>query len=108
MKEQNTFKKVQDLAKVMKAEAQRISAMYGNRMAVLDWKVEQKLLSEVMRDNKRNCHEHPYYIAFRAMGCEGGTRREVEHRSDALGSAVSFWSIRYDLRADGFTLTREA
>lgn len=108
MKEHNTFRSVRELAKVMKAEAQRVAAMYGNALPVSDWATEWKTIAEIMRDNKRYGNEYPYIIAFRAMGCEGGTRREVVERCEALGGAVSVWSIRYDLRAGGFTLTREA
>lgn len=108
MKEQNTFGTVQELSKVMRAEAQRVATMYGSTLPVSDWAMEQKTITEIMRDNKRYGNEYPYFIAFRAMGCEGGTRHEVAERCEALGGAVSVWSIRYDLKADGFTLTREA
>lgn len=108
MKEQNTFGTVRELAKVMRVEAQRVATMYGSLLPVSDWATEQKTITEIMRDNKRHGNEYPYIIAFRAMGCEGGTRHEVAERCEALGGAVSVWSIRYDLRADGFTLTREA
>lgn len=82
--------------------------MYGSTLPVSDWAMEQKTIAKIMRDNKRYGNEYPYFIAFRAMGCEGGTRHEVAERCEALDGAVSVWSIRYDLRADGFTLTREA
>lgn len=108
MKEQNTFGTVRELAKVMRAEAQRVATMYGSKLPVSDWTTEQKTITEIMRDNKRYGNEYPYIIAFRAMGCEGGTRHEVAERCEVLGGAVSVWSIRYDLKADGFTLTREA
>ena len=108
MKEQNTFGTVRELAKVMRVEAQRVATMYGSKLPVSDWAIEQKTIAEIMRDNKRYGNEYPYIIAFRAIGCEGGTRREVVERCEALGGAVSVWAIRYDLIADGFTLTREA
>lgn len=108
MKERNTFRTVRELAKVMRAEAKRIATMYGSTLPVSDWAIEQKTITEIMRDNKRYGNEYPYIIAFRAMGCEGGTRHEVAERCKVLDGAVSVWSIRYDLKADGFTLTREA
>lgn len=80
MKEQNTFGTVRELAKVMRAEAQRVATMYGSRLPVSDWAAEQKTITEIMRDNKRYGNEYPYIIAFRAMGCEGGTRHEVAER----------------------------
>lgn len=108
MKEQNTFGTVRELAKVMRAEAQRVATMYNSKLPILDWRTEQKTITEIMRDNKRYGNEYPYIIAFRAMGCEGGTRHEVAERCEVLGGSVSVWSIRYDLRSDAFQLTREA
>lgn len=102
-----TFSKINDLAKCLSNEAKMISQMFGSNFPISDWKVESKSLIEIMKDNAKLAYEYPYYIAFRSLGCEGGTRHEVFERCAVLGGVVSMWTIRYNARADKFELNQE-